>query len=201
MLVITSAAVPDIVPSHVSFEILGADGEWSACTSTVEGPAAISISGRETSDASPPESRAENDGHDLDQRRQAFAVVLTEPMLDNFTIDALPQNISQDLNMPDIDFMYHGQLDSPSNFTPEADLQSALGTRRYSPGAFDLARFYYDLLDDLPFKRFQNELSKKGVCSVHHSYQSLFVLTSQELTSGACARIHRRHGPAEYRSV
>jgi hypothetical protein len=191
-LVLTFAAVPDIAPSHVSFEILGADGEWSACTSTEEEIEAVSRSEHETSDTRPPESLAEDNSHDPNLRPGTFAIVPTEAVLDDFTIDALPQDVSQDLDISGTESMYYGQLDSLMTFTPEVDLQTVHETWNYSPDALEFAPFYYDALRDLPFKRFQNELKKKGVYPVHYLCQLLFVLIFQALTSGVCALQRRR---------
>jgi hypothetical protein len=187
-LVLTFAAVPDIAPSHVSFEILGADGEWSACTSTEEEIEAVSRSEHETSDTRPPESLAEDNSHDPNLRPGTFAIVPIEAVLDDFTIDALPQ----DLDISGTESMLFGQLDSLMTFTPEVDLQTVHETWNYSPDALEFAPFYYDALSDLPFKRFQNELKKKGVYPVHYLCQLLFVLIFQALTSGVCALQRRR---------
>jgi hypothetical protein len=191
-LVLTFAAVPDIAPSHVSFEILGADGEWSACTITEEEIAGVSRSEYETSDTRPPESLAEDHSHGPHPPPGTFAVVPTEAILDDFTIDALPQGASQGLDMSGIEFMYHGQLGSPLISAPELDRQTILKTRTYSTGVFDFARFYYDTLDDLPFKRLQEELKKKGVYPIHYSCQYLSVLILQASTSGVCALNRQR---------
>jgi hypothetical protein len=163
-LVLTFVAVPDIAPSHVSFEILGADGEWSACTSTQEDlePSAIPehpVSSSIALEPVPGDTRAHSYQH-----TNEFVLTPTTQVLDNFAIEIPAEEISRDLEMAGIsaiDIMYDGELEFQRASAAEIDAEVAF--EMWTPRSFDLAHFYSNALGDLPFKRFQNELKRKGV--------------------------------------
>jgi hypothetical protein len=158
-------AVPDAAPAHVSFEVLGADGEWSACAHNEETLEANSILEHHITSATLPEPPLEDTDVDLNPHSETPVFAPPDQMLDEFTVELPPEEIARDLNMSGSDFMYGNWLDYQMNSAPEVVPQTTFEI--WTPGNFDLAHFYSSALHDLPFKRFQDELKKRGMYPAH----------------------------------
>jgi hypothetical protein len=158
-------AVPDAAPTHVSFEVLGADGEWSACAHNEETLEANSTSEHHITSATPPGTLLEDTNVDSIQYLETPAFAPPDQMLDDLTVELPPEEIVRDLNMSGSDFMHDNWLDFQMNSAPEVDPQMTFET--WTPGNFNLAQFYSSALHDLPFKRFHNQLKKTGMCLDH----------------------------------
>jgi hypothetical protein len=158
-------AVPDAAPAHVSFEVLGADGEWSACAHNEEILEANSIPEHHITSATLPEPPLEDTDVDLNPHPETPVFAPSDQMLDEFTVELPPEEIARDLNMSGSDFMYGNWLDYQMNSAPEVVPQTTFEI--WTPGNFDLAQFYSSALHDLPFKRFQDELKKRGMYPAH----------------------------------
>jgi hypothetical protein len=158
-------AVPDAAPSHVSFEVLGADSEWSACTRSDETSEAISISERHISRPTLPESPVEDTNVNSNQHQETPVFAPADRMLDDFIVELPPEEIARDLNMSGSNFMHDNWLDFRMTSVPEVDPQTTFQIS--TPEIFDLAQYYSSALRDLPFKRFQNELKKRGMYPYH----------------------------------
>jgi hypothetical protein len=155
-------AVPDLVPSHVSFETLGADGEWSACTRNEETSEASSTLEHHVTSPILPQSPLKGTHVVPKQHAETPVFEPTDQILDDFAIGLPPKKNFRDVKISDIGFMYDDRLDFQLSFAPEVDPQTT--STMWTPGSFDCTRFYSDALADLPFKRFQNELKMRGVC-------------------------------------
>jgi hypothetical protein len=158
-------AVPHAAPAHVSFEVLGADGEWSACAHNEETLEANSIPEHHITSATLPEPPLEDTDVDLNPHPETPVFAPPDQMLDEFTVELPPEEIARDLNMSGSDFMYGNWLDYQMNSAPEVVPQTTFEI--WTPGNFDLAQFYSSALHDLPFKRFQDELKKRGMYPAH----------------------------------
>jgi hypothetical protein len=157
-----SPAVPDIVPSHVSFEVLGADGEWSAYTSTEGGIEPSAVRKHPVASSIGPEPVLKDTHTHSDQNADVSVLTHTVRFLDNFATEMAPEEIIWDLNLPRIDSISDGQLE----FRLPSALEGGPGSTfdMWAPGSFDCAHFYSSALDDLPFKRFRRALKSKGMC-------------------------------------
>jgi hypothetical protein len=191
-------AAPDTVPSHVSFEVLGADGEWSAYTSTEGGIEPSALRKHPVASSIGPEPVLEDMHTHSDQNTDVSLLTHTVRFLDNFATEMAPEEIIWDLNLPGVDSMSDGQLEFRLPSAPESD--PGFNFDIWTPRSFDLAHFYSSALNDLPFKQFQRELKTKGICP----YALLFllaVLITQVSTSGICTQIHPPYGPMGHRSL
>jgi hypothetical protein len=166
-------AIADTVPSHVSFEVLGADGEWSACAHNEETLEANSISVHHVTSATPPGTLLEDTNVDSIQHLETPAFAPSDQMLDDLTVELPPEEIARDLNISGSDFMHDYWHDFQTNSAPDIEI--------WTPGNYDLAQFYSTALHDLPFKRFQNELKKRGM---HPDHQRPVVVSKLTDSSG-----------------
>jgi hypothetical protein len=158
-------AIADTVPSHVSFEVLGADGEWSACAHNEETLEANSISVHHITSATPPGTLLEDTNANSNQHQETPVFAPSDRMLDDFIVELPSEEIARDLNMSGSNFMHDNWLDFRMTSVPEVDPQMTFQIS--TPEIFDLAQYYSSALRDLPFKRFQNELKKRGMYPYH----------------------------------
>jgi hypothetical protein len=160
-----------VVPSHVSFEAVGADGEWSACILGEEDNAATATSELPVSDPIQPESLPEDTDQHSKQRveMRAFAPANQIPDL---AISLPPVGITPDLDLSAIEIPRDDGLNPQLGLAFETDQHTDFEIGDYfavSPVIFDFGQFYRDALQDLPFQRFQNALKIKGVCYYNSS--------------------------------
>jgi hypothetical protein len=170
--------VPGVVPSHVTFEFLGVDGEWSACIRN-ENTESRSISGRPVTNTVLPESLLSDTGHHSDQQYNTLSVGPTDPIPDP-AIDLACVETGQNLNMSDIDFTLDSWLDLQLVSAPEIERQSTfeMNYSVNSTGILDIVDFYSKALDDLPSKRFEIDLKATGMCQYPSLHRSETVLMS-----------------------
>jgi ankyrin repeat protein len=158
-------AVPDAPPSHVSFEVLGADGKWSACAHNEENVEANPISEHHITSATSPGTLLEDTNVDSNQHAETPVIAPPDQMLGEFTIELPPEEVARDLNISGSDFMHINWHDVQMDSISDVDSQTIFEI--WTSGNYDLAQFYSSALHDLPFKRFQNELKKRGMFPNH----------------------------------